>query len=177
MPHDPFILPSNTKPKLTVVDGAKGKPILTAKQQGFLDGVTRGRLTASDAYRAAYDCENMQPKTIHCRASELMAHREISARIRRYWRAEERSRQSDAASKGALIIEKLEAIADDPRVSAASRIRALELLGKQRDVALFVDRSVDETGMDNRTPDEVRQELEQKLGELLGVTAFDGAEI
>ena len=97
-----------------------------------------------------------------------MAHPVIAASIKRYWQAEERARHSDAVSKGAAIIEKLEAIADDPRVSAASRIRALELLGKQRDVGLFVDRSVDETGLDTRTPDEIRQELERKLGELLG---------
>ena len=61
----PFTLPTKDKPKpkLTVVEGGK-RPALTAKQQGFLDGVTRGRLTASDAYRAAYDCKRMSSKEL-----------------------------------------------------------------------------------------------------------------
>ena len=174
MTDDPFTVPSKPKtksPALRVVDGGKCKPALTAKQQAFLSGVTKGRLTASDAYRQAYDAERMGAASIHTEASKLMAHPEIALRIKRYWQAEERARHSDAVSKGAAIIEKLEAIADDPRVSAASRIRALELLGKQRDVGLFVDRSVDETGIDQRTPDEVRQELEIKLTKLLGEDA------
>ncbi|GAF77727.1 unnamed protein product [marine sediment metagenome] len=170
MTDDPFTVAPKPKtggrPKLSLVDGGRGSD-LTAKQQGFLQSVTKERLNASDAYRKNYDCKRMSAKGVHNEASKLMAHLVIAARIKRYWQAEERSRQSDAVSKGAAIIEKLEAIADDTRVSAASRIRALELLGKQRDVALFVDRTVDETGTDNRTPDEVRQELEAKLGGML----------
>jgi len=119
----------------------------------------------------------MSAKAVNSEASLLMAHPIIAGRIKRYWQAEERARQSDAASKGALIVEQLEAIASNPKETGATRVRALELLGKQRDVALFVDRSVDETALDTRTPDEIRQELEVKLGELLGAAAFDRAEI
>jgi len=170
MTDDSFTVPSKPKtknPALRVVDGGK-RPALTAKQQGFLDGVTRGRLTASDAYRQAYDADKMSAKAIHTEASKLMAHPEIALRIKRYWAQEERSRQSDAVSKGAWIIEELTALVEDPKTTGATKVRALELLGKQRDVALFVDRSVDETAFDKRTPDEVRQELEVKLGRLLG---------
>ncbi len=153
------------------VVGKKGSStatnLLTAKQQAFLSGVTRDRLTASDAYRKAYDCEKMKAKTIHTNASLLMTHEVIARRIKRYWAVEERARQSDAASKGAWIIEQLEQLASDGRVTPASRIRALELLGKQRDVGLFVDRTVDESGIDARTPAQVRQDLEQQLSTML----------
>ncbi len=180
MIDDPFTLPEKPKtksPALRVVDGGKGKPALTAKQQGFLTSVTKERMNASDAYRKNYDTKSMKAKSVHDASSKLMAHPVIAQRIKRYWQAEERARHSDAVSKGAWIIEKLEEMAADPRIAAASRVRALELLGKQRDIALFVDRSVDETALDTRTPDEIKQELEQKLGELLGAAAFDGAKI
>ncbi len=177
MTHDPFTIPTKTsnKPKrpiLSLVESGKKvekkELALTAKQQAFLTGVTVDRLTASDAYRASYDASRSSARSIHTRASELMAHSVIASRIKAYWQAEERGRQSDAASKGRWIIQQLEDIVADPKCTHASKVRALELLGKQRDVGLFVDRSVDETNIDNRTSAQVRQELEQQLGRLLG---------
>lgn len=54
---------------------------LTPKQEKFWEEYQRTGI-ASDAYRLAYDAANMKPETIHKRASELLAHREIAGRIR-----------------------------------------------------------------------------------------------
>lgn len=49
---------------------AASLPELTAQQLAFVKGILDGK-NNSDAYRAAYDCSNMQPPTIWARASEL----------------------------------------------------------------------------------------------------------
>ena len=38
-------------------------------------------MTQSDAYREAFDAENMKPETIHKRASELMGNGEVTGRV------------------------------------------------------------------------------------------------
>jgi phage terminase small subunit len=53
---------------------------LTPKQEAFaLAYIETGN--ATEAYRRAYDCACMQPRTIEKRASELLAHREVAGRI------------------------------------------------------------------------------------------------
>ncbi len=54
---------------------------LTVKQYNFCQ---QYMLTgnASEAYRLSYDAENMKTETIHRRATELMAHGLVAARIR-----------------------------------------------------------------------------------------------
>lgn len=47
-------------------------PDLTEKQREFARHILAGK-TASDAYRAAYDCSNMVPNTIWCEASRTRA--------------------------------------------------------------------------------------------------------
>lgn len=53
---------------------------LTGKQEKFAQGVAEG-LSHTDAYRAAYNAENMKPLTIKKRASELMANGAIAGTI------------------------------------------------------------------------------------------------
>jgi hypothetical protein len=53
-------------------------PELTAKQMNFVKGLLEGK-TASDAYRAAYDCSEMQPATIWAAASRLRSDDKVSA--------------------------------------------------------------------------------------------------
>ena len=55
-------------------------PELTAKQLGFVRGILEGK-TASDAYRAAYDTQNMADDTIWAEASRLRHDRKVSAWI------------------------------------------------------------------------------------------------
>lgn len=53
---------------------------LTAKQEAFIRAYLKCG-NASEAYRQAYDAENMKPESIHSKASELLAHGEISSRV------------------------------------------------------------------------------------------------
>lgn len=53
---------------------------LTAKQEAFcLAYLETGN--ASEAYRKAYNAENMKPETVNRKAKELLDHGKISARI------------------------------------------------------------------------------------------------
>lgn len=54
--------------------------MLTHKQEEFAQGVANG-LTQSDAYRAAYDAENMTDKQVHEESCKLAAHPKVSQRI------------------------------------------------------------------------------------------------
>lgn len=53
---------------------------LTAKQEKFCQGVAKG-LTYSDAYREAYDAENMKAEVIQNKASDLMKRDDIRVRV------------------------------------------------------------------------------------------------
>lgn len=54
---------------------------LTAKQEKFCHGVVKG-LSYSDAYREAYDADNMKPETINRKAKELIDNGNITARLK-----------------------------------------------------------------------------------------------
>jgi len=53
-------------------------PDLTDQQMAFVKGLLDGK-TASDAYRAAYDCSEMLPNTIWAAASRLRHHSKVDA--------------------------------------------------------------------------------------------------
>lgn len=54
---------------------------LTPKQESFAQAVASG-MTQADAYRSAYDASKMKPETVQKRASELMANRDVSGRVK-----------------------------------------------------------------------------------------------
>ena len=53
---------------------------LTAKQEKFCQAIVAGN-SQSEAYRTAYDAENMAPQTVNHKASRLMAKGHIGARV------------------------------------------------------------------------------------------------
>ena len=53
---------------------------LTPKQEKFAQEVASGKSQA-DAYRAAFDCARSKPETVRRKASELMAHGNVSAMV------------------------------------------------------------------------------------------------
>lgn len=52
-------------------------PELTANQQKFVEGILAGK-TATDAYRAAYDCSNMLSSSVWCNASKLRSDEKVA---------------------------------------------------------------------------------------------------
>ena len=59
----------------------KGKPpMLTAKQENFVELLTQGTCQTS-AYRGAYDTQNMSDKTVWEEASRLRRHPKFSTRM------------------------------------------------------------------------------------------------
>lgn len=55
--------------------------MLTAKQEAFAQAIADG-MNQADAYRTAYDAENMADNTIYARASELMANSKVADRVK-----------------------------------------------------------------------------------------------
>lgn len=58
-------------------DVAAELPELTAQQMAFVEGILAGK-TATDAYRAAYSCENSGKNTVWVEASRLKSHPDVS---------------------------------------------------------------------------------------------------
>ena len=54
--------------------------MLTAKQEKYVQGIIDG-MTQADAYRSAYDTSRMADKTVHEKASRLMADDKVRARL------------------------------------------------------------------------------------------------
>lgn len=53
---------------------------LTGKQEKFCQGIADG-LSQADAYRAAYNAENMKPESVQVNASKLMADAKVAQRV------------------------------------------------------------------------------------------------
>ena len=159
-------------PVLTVIEGG-GEPAkkrqrrkrraLTAKQEAFVRGLIKG-LSQADAYRAAYECANMGSHAIHCEASQLAAHPEVTQRLLAHQTSVERSELSHAATRRRWIVERLTHEATNS-TSDAARVRALELLGKDSAVKMWTE--VQEHVEVDASPDEVREQLEARLTALL----------
>ena len=163
-------------PRLTVIDGGAGegkkprarrkgqrkRPPLTAKQERFLAEMIKGS-TQADAFRSAYNCARWKPSAIYTEAGRLMAHPEIHRRLLAHQTSVERSAASNALSRRRFVLERLEHESLNA-TSDSARVAALGLLGKTSGVDLFTDR-VEQ--VEDRSADEVRDELEQRLAALL----------
>jgi phage terminase small subunit len=135
---------------------------LTAKQEAFALAIFNGS-NFSDAYREAYDAENMQPVTIHRQAYELAINSKVAARLDELHREREQQRRMQSLSRSDLVLKQLTDLALSSAVQDGARVRALELLGKS--VALFTDRVETEDKTDS-TADEIERDLADKLRRL-----------
>mgnify|MGYP003631485201 CR=1 FL=1 len=163
-------------PRLTVIDGgggddqpkakAKGnakRRKLTSKQERFLSEMIRGA-TQADAYRMAYNAKGMKPSAIYTEAGRVMANPEVSRRLHAAQASVERAAASSALSRRRFVLEGLEREATQAD-SDSARVAALIALGKTSGVDLFTDR-VEQVA--DRSPEDLRQELAQRLQDLLG---------
>lgn len=151
---------SNT---LTVVAGQSVKDGLTAKQEAFAQAVSDG-MTLSDAYRKAYDAENMKDSTVWSKASLMMKPEgKVWARVNVLNELKLNQTLHCSARLKTLVLERLhhEALTAP---NASSRIQALTMLGKS--IALFTDAHTVET--ETRASTEIEADLVARLKELTG---------
>jgi hypothetical protein len=94
-----------TRKKSGSIIGQKG---MTDKQQAFVDAVFAGS-NFSDAYRTAYDAQNMSAGAIHREACLLAQHPKVSQRLEQMWADREREQRMQRLSRAERVVEKLEA--------------------------------------------------------------------
>ena len=152
-----------SKPQLKVVK----KPIdLTPKQRAFVEGIVKGKLGSHiEVYMSVYDVARTKtggiPKHAYVDCSKLMSHPKISLSISNGLQRKEDSLVASAHRTRSYVIEQLYKESKESD-SDASRVRALELLGKS--VSLFSD--VVET-KESRSSYLIESEIESRLVELL----------
>ena len=148
---------------LTVVAGQSVKDGLTAKQEAFAQAVSDG-LTLSDAYRKAYDAENMKDSTVWSKASLMMKPQgKVWARVNALSQLKLNQTLHNSARLKALVLERLHHEATTAP-NASSRIQALTMLGKS--IALFTDAHTVET--ETRASTDIEADLVARLKELTG---------
>jgi len=144
----------NNKDNITNISG------LTPKQEKFVQGVLSGK-TASESYRNAYSTKNMKDSSIWTEASKLMSSPKVSQRVKQGLRRKSEYASTTGLSLRQMVLEQLQKEALNTENNESSRIRALELLGKVSEVALFTERL--ETTTSNKSSDEIKLELEHKI--------------
>ena len=111
---------------------------LTTKQKEFARQIALGETKAS-AYRKSR-VSKAKPETASKRGQELAKHGAIQAQIDAYKVAFEAQKYTSPAHLRALAIHELTKHSLDPDFPPAQRIKALELIGKMTEVALFTER-------------------------------------
>ena len=98
--------------------------LLTGKQERFVLGVVEG-MSLADAYRKAYDAENMGEHTLRNEASKLAGQEKIRSRIREL--REELAEQSIASAR-----ERLEFLTEVIRGErpVSDKLKAVDLMNK-----------------------------------------------
>ena len=127
-------------PIQTILLGATGAKTtkLTHKQRAFAKEVAMGE-TKAGAYRKAYKSKG-KPQTQSIEGQKLMKNPAIALQVEAITLALEANQYITPASLRALAIHKITEKALDPDVPPAQQLKALELLGKITEVALFTER-------------------------------------
>ena len=151
------------KPDLRLV---KKETPLTIKQRAFVSEIVRGKLGSyKEAYATVYDVTLTKagkiPKWVEVEASKLVASPKIALSIRDAIERKEQVVTASALRTKNYVVERLFRESQDSE-SDASRVRALELLGKS--VAMFSD-VVEERGV--RETADIERDIEAKLEQLL----------
>lgn len=139
---------------------ARTQSDLTPKQQHFCQAVASG-CTMSDAYRAAYNAENMKPASIHREASVLMSNPTITQRVERLHRAKDRAVVAASLSDRERVLNKLRELMDSAKTESV-QLGAAVALGKT--IALFTDVTEDRTAV--KDIDQIDREIEKRLAEI-----------
>ena len=155
------------KVKITKIPKAKDQP-LTSKQLEFAQLIADG-FTKAEAFRKAYDVSpDTKEKSIHEMASKTFNNIKVMGRIKALQHQKAEDQRMLGIKQAEFIMKRLEEEATDMDNNSASRIRALELMGKTHMVGLFADKLEIKSENINMTADELEDQLKDKLQKLLG---------
>jgi hypothetical protein len=147
------------------MSGVKDEDGLTPKQAKFAANLAEG-MSQAEAYRNAYDAENMANETIHAHASRLAKRDKVAARVDALIAERMRLIETRGVSDRAKVVGLLRQFAEDEARPDHVRLRAVELWGKT--CGAFVEVIEDRR---ERPASSVAVELERRLGALLGAAA------
>lgn len=147
------------------MSGVKDEDGLTPKQAKFAANLAEG-MSQAEAYRNAYDAENMAPETIHAHASRLAKRDKVAARVNALVEERMRLLETRGVSDREKVVTLLRKFAEDEARPDHVRLRAVELWGKA--CGAFVEVIEDRR---ERPASSVALELERRLGALLSVSA------
>jgi len=139
---------------------------ISPKQSAFAGFVVEGD-SYTDAYRKAYNASKMKDQVVWNAASRLAKNEKVQGYITALKKKDATAVKAHDKLSKAWILERLQDEAQNDRNPAATRVRALELLGKTS--GLF-DESTHIT-FENRTPEDVEKELVEKLAVLFPAKA------
>lgn len=112
---------------------------LTPKQEEFAVAVANS-LTLSDAYKKAYNAENMKAAHIYTAASQLMSNPKVARRVADLIEFKtQKSMMADVKRVRQHVFDRLMMESINEQSSPNARIKALELLGKIRGIDMFVN--------------------------------------
>ena len=155
------------KVKITKIPKAKEQP-LTAKQLEFAQLIADG-FTKAEAFRKAYDVSpDTKDKSVHEMASKTFNNVKVISRVKAIQHQKSEDQRMLGIKQAEFIMKRLEQEATDMENNSASRIRALELMGKTHMVGLFADKLEIKSENINMTADELEDQLKDKLQKLLG---------
>ena len=155
------------KVKITKIPKAKDQP-LTSKQLEFAQLIADG-FTKANAFRKAYDVSpDTKDKSVHEMASKTFNNIKVMGRIKALQHQKAEDQRMLGIKQAEFIMKRLEQEATDMENNSASRIRALELMGKTHMVGLFADKLEIKSENINMTADELEDQLKDKLQKLLG---------
>lgn len=155
------------KVKITKIPKAKDQP-LTSKQLEFAELIASG-FTKAEAFRKAYDVSpDTKEKSIHEMASKTFNNVKVISRVKAIQHQKAEDQRMLGIKTQEFLMRSLEKEATNMDNNSASRIRALELMGKAHMVGLFADKIEIKSENINMTADELEDQLKDKLQKLLG---------
>jgi len=143
--------------------GPRNQHGLTVKEETFARHVAEGK-TQSEAYRLAYNAQNMKPQTIWHEAHLTAKRPAVKERINGLINAIEKEALHDSAMARTFILERLWHEASDMQSRASERLKAVELLGKLAWVGAFKERS--EITTEFMTSDKLKGRIEELLARI-----------
>ena len=139
---------------------------ISPKMSAFAGFVAEGD-SYTEAYRKSYDVSTMTERSVWNASSRLAKNPKVKDAIELLKDKSKTAQESHQKLSNEWTVQRLQDEATDDRNPGATRVRALELLGK---VGGLFDESTHVT-VEHRSPEDVEKELMEKLGTLFAIEA------